>query len=266
MQTQHVSSHTVESADGAVIGYRKLGSGSPIILVHGSISTGEQWLAVAEQLADANTVYIMDRRGRGLSADAEDYSLNTESDDIKALLDVAGKGASLLGHSYGAICALEAVRTGASVASLVLYEPPLPVDGPTAGTALGEYAAAVKEGNGDKAMRVAAAHFLRISSEETEALAASPLWPGMVELSHTWTRELTEIDMTDVLIQQYVEIDVPTLLLVGEASPAHLVGASQHLRQRLANVTENLFPGQNHFAHVTDPAGVAEAINAFVHQ
>lgn len=112
MQTQHVSSHTVESADGTVIGYRKLGSGSPIILVHGSISTGEQWLAVAEQLADANTVYIMDRRGRGLSADAEDYSLNTESDDIKALLDVAGKGASLLGHSYGAICALEAVRTG----------------------------------------------------------------------------------------------------------------------------------------------------------
>jgi pimeloyl-ACP methyl ester carboxylesterase len=266
MQTQLVSSHTVESAGGTVIGYRKLGSGSPIVLVHGSISTGEQWLAVAEQLADANTVYIMGRRGRGLSADAEDYSLNTESDDIKAVLDVAGEGAALLGHSYGAICAFEAVRTGAAVASLVLYEPPLPVDAPTAGAALGEYAAAVEEGNGDKAMRIAAAHFLRISPEETEALAASPLWPGMVELSPTWTRELTEIDMTDVLIQQYAEIDVPTLLLVGEASPAHLIGASQHLRQRLANVTENLFPGQNHFAHVTDPAGVAEAINGFVHR
>jgi pimeloyl-ACP methyl ester carboxylesterase len=65
MQTQHVSIHTVESADGTVIGYRKLGSGSPIVLVHGSISTGEQWLAVAEQLADANTVYIMDRRAAG---------------------------------------------------------------------------------------------------------------------------------------------------------------------------------------------------------
>lgn len=266
MQTQNITNHTVESADGTVIGYRKLGSGSPIVMVHGSISTGEQWLAVAEQLADANTVYIMDRRGRGLSADAQDYSLRNESDDIKAVLDVAGKGAALLGHSYGAICALEAVRTGASVSSLVLYEPPLPVDAPTAGAALQDYAAAVEEGNGDKAMRIAAAHFLRISPEDTEALAASPLWPGMVELSPTWTRELTEIDMTDVLIQQYVEIDAPTLLLVGEATPAHLAGASRHLAQRMTNVTEHPIPGQSHFAHVMDPAGVAGALNAFLHQ
>ncbi|QCO98173.1 alpha/beta hydrolase [Arthrobacter sp. 24S4-2] len=266
MQSQRISNQTVESVDGTLIGFRKLGSGSPIVLVHGSISTGEQWLAVAEQLADANTVYIMDRRGRGLSADAEKYSLRNEADDIKAVLDLSGEGSALLGHSYGAICALEAVRTGASVSSLVLYEPPLPVDAPTAGAALQEYAAAVDEGNGDKAMRIAATNFLRISPDETEALAASPLWPGMVELSPTWTRELSEIDLTDVLIQQYVEIDAPTLLLVGEASPAHLVGASRHLGQRMTNVTEHLVPGQNHFAHVMDPAGTADAIKAFLHQ
>ncbi|MBT2522088.1 alpha/beta fold hydrolase [Arthrobacter sp. ISL-28] len=65
MQTQLVSSHTVESADGTVIGYRKLGSGSPIVLVHGSISTGEQWLAVAEQLADANTCTSWTAAGAG---------------------------------------------------------------------------------------------------------------------------------------------------------------------------------------------------------
>jgi len=115
-------------------------------------------------------------------------------------------------------------------------------------------------------MRIAAAHFLRISPDETEALAASPLWPGMVELSPTWTRELSEIDLTDVLIQQYVEIDAPTLLLVGEASPAHLVGASRHLGQRLTNVTEHPIPGQSHFAHVMDPAGIADVIKAFLHQ
>lgn len=266
METRIITNHTIESADGTSIGYRKLGSGSPIVLVHGSISTGEQWLAVAELLADRHTVFVMDRRDRGLSGDAGGYSLSTESDDIKAVLGVAGDGSALLGHSYGAICALEAVRTGASVSSLVLYEPPLPVDAPTAGAALGDYAAAVDAGDGDKAMRIAAQHFLRISPEETEGLAASPLWAGMVELSPTWTRELTEIDKTDGLIEQYGKIDVPTLLLVGEASPAHLVGASRHLRQRLANVTEKVFPGQNHFAHVMDPASVAETITAFLVQ
>ena len=158
------------------------------------------------------------------------------------------------------------MRTGASVSSLVLYEPPLPVDAPTAGAALRDYAAAVDAGDGDKAMRVAAEHFLRISPEETAGLAASPLWAEMVELSATWTRELTEIDKTDALIEQYSQVDIPTLLLVGEASPAHLVGASRHLQQQLANVTEKIFPSQNHFAHVIDPASVAEAINAFLAQ
>ena len=264
MEAQLISTHTVASADGTSIGYRKLGSGSPIVLVHGSISTGEQWLGVAEQLAQAHTVYIMDRRGRGLSADAEDYSLGTESDVIKAMLGVAGEGAALLGHSYGAICTLEAVRTGAAVSSLVLYEPPLPIDAPTAGAALPDYAAAVEAGDGDKAMRIAAEHFLRISPEETEGLAASPLWAGMVELSPTWTRELSEIDLTSALIGEYSTLSVPTLLLVGEVSPSHLVGASRHLGQRLPNVTETVFPGQNHFVHVMDPAGTAEAIAAFL--
>ncbi|UZX03218.1 alpha/beta hydrolase [Arthrobacter sp. CDRTa11] len=266
MQTENITTHTVQSADGTLIGYRRLGSGSPIVLVHGSISTGDQWHGVAAELARTNTVYVMDRRGRGLSADAEEYALGTESDDIKALLEVAGEGSALLGHSYGAICALEAVRTGASVSSLVLYEPPLPVDAPTAGAALEDYAAAVNEGDGDKAMRIAAAHFLRISPEETEGLAASPLWAGMVGLSATWTRELREIDLTDVLIQQYADLDVSTLLLVGEASPTHLVGASTHLQQRLANVTGHRMPGQSHFAHVMDPAGVAGAIQAFINR
>lgn len=264
MSNQLITSHTVESADGTSIGYLKLGSGNPVVLVHGSISTGEQWMSVAEQLAANHTVYIMDRRGRGLSGDAEDYSLSSESDDIKAVLRVAGERSALLGHSYGAICALEAVRTGASISSLVLYEPPLPVDSPTAGAALADYAAAIDAGDGDKAMRVAAKHFLRISPEETAGLAASPLWAGMIALSPTWTRELSEIDKTDVLVQEYIKIAVPTLLLVGEASPAHLVGASRYLQHRLSNVSETTFRGQNHFAHVMDPGGVAEAIESFL--
>lgn len=264
MNSQTITSHTVESVDGTPIGYRKLGSGKPVVLVHGSISTGEQWLPVAEQLAGSHTVYILDRRGRGLSGDAEDYSLSTESDDIKTILRIAGEGSALLGHSYGAICVLEAVRTGAQVSSLVLYEPPLPIESPTAGAALADYAAAAEAGDGDKAMHIAAEHFLRISPEETAGLAASPLWAGMVELSPTWTRELSEIDKTDVLVQEYIKIAVPTLLLVGEASPAHLVGASRYLQQRFPNVSDTTFQGQNHFAHVMDPSRVAGAIESFL--
>ncbi|UXM92502.1 alpha/beta fold hydrolase [Paenarthrobacter sp. JL.01a] len=263
MTSHTISQHAVASTDGTMIGFRKAGDGAPIVIVHGSISTGDQWLPVAEQLAKSNTVYVMDRRGRGLSSDADDYSLATEVEDIKTIMAVAGDNPALLGHSYGAICALEAARTGAPVSDLVLYEPPLPVDSPTAGPALDDYAAAIEEGDGEKAIHIAAAHFLRISPEETEALAATPLWPDMVRLSPTWTRELREIDLTAALIPQYLKIPTRTLLLVGEASPSHMIGASRHLKN-LPNSTEITFPGQTHFAHITDPAGVAEVIRLFL--
>ena len=75
----------------------------------------------------------MDRRGR--SGDAEEYSLKKELDDVKAVLDMAGPDSYLLGHSYGAVCALEAAKRF-SVSKLVLYEPPIPIHGPVIGPEL----------------------------------------------------------------------------------------------------------------------------------
>ena len=96
------------SADGTSIGFVRLGSGPAVVFVHGSLSTGDDWLQVATAMTEQFTCFIMDRRGRGRSGDASDYSLDREYEDIKAVLDIVGPGTHLLGHSYGAICALGA--------------------------------------------------------------------------------------------------------------------------------------------------------------
>jgi pimeloyl-ACP methyl ester carboxylesterase len=266
MPAQSPSNHTVASADGTEIGYRRLGKGRGLVIVHGSINTSEDWLPAADVLASDFTVLVMDRRGRGLSADAAEYTLQTEADDIRAVLNEAGEGAALLGHSYGAICALEAVRTGAVVTDLVLYEPPLPVDGPVAGSELAAYATAIAAGDPDKALRIASKHFLRISAEETEGMAASPLWEGMKALAPTWTRELREIDLCAPRIAEYDQLDERTLLLLGSVSPSHLTAATHHLEEHLPQAGLKILPGQSHFAHVMDPAGTAAVISAFLRE
>ncbi|WP_051027062.1 alpha/beta fold hydrolase [Nocardia higoensis] len=263
-----VANDTVVSADGVRVGFHLAGAGTPIVIVHGSISTGEAWLPVAGQLAADHSVYVLDRRGRGLSGDSGTYTLGTEATDITALLDRAaddtGAAPVLVGHSFGAICCLEAVRLGADIASLVLYEPPLPVDAPVAGEQLAEYAEAVAAGDHDAAMRIAAKHFLRISDEETDMLAASPMWDRYLALVPTWTRELAEIDASVAVLPQYGALPVRTHLLVGERSPAHLTGATAYLEATLPEVTTTVLRGQSHFAHSLDPAGVANAIRAFI--
>jgi pimeloyl-ACP methyl ester carboxylesterase len=54
------------------------------------------------------TVLAIDRRGRGRSGDAHDYAIEREYENVAAVVEWAGEGVNVLGHSYGGICALEA--------------------------------------------------------------------------------------------------------------------------------------------------------------
>ena len=68
------------------------------------------------------TVLAVDRRGRGGSGDAEDYELEREYEDVAGVVDSLGEPVNLLGHSYGALCALEAALLAKNIRKLVLYD------------------------------------------------------------------------------------------------------------------------------------------------
>src|SRR5690606_18487131 len=92
-----VTTGEITSADGTRIGYRILGSGPGVVLLHGAMSSGYHHLHLARLLADRFTAYLPDRRGRGLSGPYRpDDGLDTEVEDLAALLaDPARAGATL---------------------------------------------------------------------------------------------------------------------------------------------------------------------------
>ena len=55
--------------------------------------------------------------------------MEREFDDVAAVVDSLGEPVHLLGHSYGALCALEAALRTRAVRSLTLYEPGIEVAG-----------------------------------------------------------------------------------------------------------------------------------------
>ena len=117
----------VTSADGTSIGYRQLGRGPGIVLVHGAMQASQNFTRLAQELAEAFTIYVLDRRGRGLSGPyGPRHTIQHDCEDLDAVLRETGAH-DVFALSAGALIALQTALTFPAIRRLALYEPPLPL-------------------------------------------------------------------------------------------------------------------------------------------
>jgi pimeloyl-ACP methyl ester carboxylesterase len=118
----------VTSRDGTRIGYRQMGTGPDIILLHGGAKGSQTLMQLGTALSDEFTVYIPDRRGRGLSGPfGSKYGLQREVEDMDALLKKTGAH-YVFGTETGAIIALRSALYCHAIHKAILYEPPFYVN------------------------------------------------------------------------------------------------------------------------------------------
>jgi pimeloyl-ACP methyl ester carboxylesterase len=232
----------VASADGTRIAYRSWGSGDPIVFVHGSATSGADWLLVLPLLRDRFTIVVMDRRGRGESGDGPDYAMEREAEDILAVLEATGSE-MLVGHSYGAMCSIKAAERTDRLLRLVIYEPPIAI-GEQGLRPLDELIA-----SGDRA--AALETFLRSAGarrEQLDAIRSSPAWPTLLTAVPALSREL---HAAAGWRHPRDPIDIPTLWVQGAdtKSPTYLEGLDD-LQGAFPALRLKLIPDQSHFAHV----------------
>jgi pimeloyl-ACP methyl ester carboxylesterase len=276
VRRQHVT-----SADGTQIAVTITGDGPPLVVCPGSLATARDWQLVARALAPLMTTYAVDRRGHGNSGDDPAYSLEREQDDLAAVIELAGPGVTLLGHSYGGAIALSLTRRLAlnrlrltapaqippEPARLVLYEPPLALDEPVGGAALEPYAQAVGADDLDTALAIGLREFVGMPDDAIAAMRQQPIWTRLSGMTPSWTREITALDEfcagLDGDLGRFAVVAIPVLLLMGELSPPWLTTASRRLARFLPDVTVAELPGQAHDAHVFAATTVADQIAQF---
>jgi pimeloyl-ACP methyl ester carboxylesterase len=124
------TNHSVISKDGTQIGYQSIGRGPGILFIQGSMGTIENFTQLAQELADSFTIYLPERRGRGISPKVftEDHSIEKDVEDIDALLKET-HAKYIFGLSSGGIITLQAALQLPGIKKIAVYEPPLMVDG-----------------------------------------------------------------------------------------------------------------------------------------
>jgi pimeloyl-ACP methyl ester carboxylesterase len=98
------------------------GTGTRVVLVHGSLATGaDEWQAQRPLADEGFRLIVPDRRGYGRSPAADGEDFIRDGDDIG---DLMSDGAHLVGHSYGGLGVLfAAARRPDATLSLTLLEP-----------------------------------------------------------------------------------------------------------------------------------------------
>ena len=229
------------------------------MLVHGTAADGSTFRLLERQLADRFTVFTVDRRGRCGSRDEDPYSLEGEFEDLAAVVDALPEPAVVFGHSFGANVALGASLRCSKFAKLVLYEPGRRGDVPP--DLLHELDRLLERGDDKGAMRLTLREFTRFPEEWLDDLLETPPWQERLGYANTIPRELRAYDSYDY--GDLSRFTAPTLLLVGEESPARELAHARTLASDLPSARVSVLPGEGHVAPVTAPQLVAGEISQF---
>ncbi len=123
-----MSTGSATSADGTTIGYRQVGRGPAVVVLHGSNESAASHTQLARALASRFTVYLPDRRGRGLSGPHRPgHGMRTEVEDLQAVVAAAGAEA-VFGVSISGLIALQAALVTPAIRRIAAYEPALLLD------------------------------------------------------------------------------------------------------------------------------------------
>ena len=271
---------SIVSKDGTTIGYRRLGSGEGLILVHGGFKSSQDFMKLAVSLSDTFTVHVVDRRGRGLSGPhGHGFSVEREVEDMQAL--VAKTGArNIFGLSVGALVVLKAARTTPTLERIALYEPPFSVDGSTPTSWLGRYEQELARGEPAAAVVTAmkgmqvVPMFVRLPrflSTPLLSLVMRAQGDGDAEnipihaLAPTLRYDVQIVrEMSDSL-DDYAKLPARVLLLGGTKSPAFLRMGLDALERTLPHVERVTFSGLGHDGPEDDgkPRLVAQRLRRF---
>jgi pimeloyl-ACP methyl ester carboxylesterase len=239
---------TTTSKDGTTIAFDRLGDGPAVVLISGGPADRTSNAPLAELLADRFSVLNYDRRGRGESGDATDWTPDREYEDLAAVIAEAGGSAALIGNSGTGNIALEAAARGLPVTRLALWEPPYILEGtrppvPTDwGRRIDELVAAGRPGD---ALQYWMTDIIGVPAEFIEPIRNEPFWLAMEPNAHMLSRDADLLRDFSLPSERYAAITAPVLLLSGGSIP-WLSQGLQALAEVLPNAELRTLPDQQH--------------------
>ncbi len=247
--------------------YESLGSGDPIVFVHGFGLDTRTWDEQFATFARRYRVIRYNMRGFGKSAlpTTECYS---HVQDLKALLDYLGiSHFTLVGHSRGGRFAIEFALTFKECLAKLVIADAVP-DGFIANKNLplnSNDITTIARTKGIQAAREAWFSHPLFHSVKSNPQLSKRIWQMILDYSGWhWVNDDPGLIGAPDAAQCLPEIDIPTLIIVGENDLDDFLKASDLLKNSIQNSTKVIIPGAGHMSPMEDPSFFNYAVQKFL--
>jgi esterase len=103
--------------------FRTLGSGQPIVIMHGVFGTCDNWITVSKELAKTNTIYLLDLRNHGQSPHSDTFNYEAMASDLDEFLtEHQLQKPIIIGHSMGGKVAMRYAKDFTNIGKLIVVD------------------------------------------------------------------------------------------------------------------------------------------------
>jgi esterase len=103
--------------------FRKLGAGSPMIIMHGVFGTSDNWFSVSKLFAGTHEVFLLDLRNHGLSPHSDEFGYEAMSNDLNEFItDHQLTNPIVIGHSMGGKVAMQYAAVYHNLSKLIVVD------------------------------------------------------------------------------------------------------------------------------------------------
>jgi pimeloyl-ACP methyl ester carboxylesterase len=271
MNTERI--HTTVSADGTEIVGHVVGEGPPIVLLPAGPGDSQTcWQFVVPYLSERFTCYLVNTRGRGLSADAPDHAPGRLVEDIVAFAESIGERVGLVGWG-DSLWALVAAEGPPPVSAVAAYEPGADeVISEEIATRFADAFARIEDLAADKRLDAAAQTFIEASDliygeEELDGGMPQAFWRASAPNLPLFLQEMGQLaeaaEPSPTAPSVLTKITAPLLLLHGTQSRRWFRSSLRHVAGYVAGSDIQAIEGAAHFGPHTHPEAVADALARF---
>ena len=252
---------------GRTIAFERRGDGPPLVLVHGAVSDSRDWRQQLDGLSDEFTVVAWDAPGCGRSFDPpDDYGLAGYADGLAGFIQALGlERPHVLGLSFGSGLVLELFRRHPGLPrTLVLASAYAGWLG-----SLGREVAEERRQWGLTAAETPRDEFIRdfnetLFTESVPTELVKEMSQIVADYHPAGLRAMANAFADADLREMLPTIDIPTLLIYGDADQRSPVAIGEDLHARIPGSTLVVIEGPGHMVNMETPERFNDEVRSFL--